>query len=638
MKPQFIWTDDGGKGRNRYALFRKTFALPAPPATGTLHIFADTRYRLLVNGTVVAHGPSRFAVAFPEYDTHDIGMHLRPGRNAIAVMVNSIGRSTFNSEASIGGLIAWGEVVTADAGRHPIVTDATWRAIESPGHERETAILTFALNPAEIVDLGAMPVGWEQSDYDDSPWPGAIPLSRQDHWGAPRPRSIALLDESEAVPASLGIHVAKPAVDEERITFSRLVEGGGCRAVRRAVRGFHLHPFSPGAGGNIRRVVGAMAVYAADHFIQSHVALAAFGNADLMRRGTERLFQTQDGAGFLAGRAPAAVEGCAVDFALFPLRALWQYYAWTGDIAFGRAMAPRARRLLDAVAGLIDPASGLVPWLTSYVDLGLLERGGENCAVNCFAQRAFADGAKLMQRVGDRGNAARYARHAASLAAVIRRGFWSEQHGAFTDRRAAAMPGTTPSVHANTLPLLYGIADGDQSPRAMEWLLGALREYHVEGRTYRVQPSFAFHVLKLLDQAGRAAAAENFIRAAWGAMLDRGARTWWEFFDDRHSLCHAWSGAPTYYLSTAVLGVQFPEPGTMDRLRIAPRAGTLDWAEGVFPHPRGEIRIAWKRDGDRLALSYQVPDGVAVMVAPGIESAAPAGPGIGEPAEMPSVE
>ena len=48
-----------GAGRNRYVAFRRAFALGEPSKTAMFHLFADTRYRLIVNGETVCHGPAR---------------------------------------------------------------------------------------------------------------------------------------------------------------------------------------------------------------------------------------------------------------------------------------------------------------------------------------------------------------------------------------------------------------------------------------------------------------------------------------------------------------------------------------------------------------------------------------------------
>lgn len=199
-KPRYIWSDSDGSGLNRYVFFRHVFNLGRKPRSARLHIFADTRYRLTVNGVLVAHGPARFFVSRPEYDTHDLEPHLRRGRNAIAVAVNSYGCYTYHSEHSIGGLIAWGEA-TDQAGRKvKLATDETWKALQSPWHEPETTHLSFVLNPGELVDARRAVVGWEAPDFDDAAWPHAVALKDQAHWGELVPRSIPLLDEREVLP------------------------------------------------------------------------------------------------------------------------------------------------------------------------------------------------------------------------------------------------------------------------------------------------------------------------------------------------------------------------------------------------------------------------------------------------------
>ena len=48
--PPFIWTDFTGNGLGVYALFRRVFDLATEPAAqGIPRLFADTRYRLIVN-------------------------------------------------------------------------------------------------------------------------------------------------------------------------------------------------------------------------------------------------------------------------------------------------------------------------------------------------------------------------------------------------------------------------------------------------------------------------------------------------------------------------------------------------------------------------------------------------------------
>ncbi len=217
----YIWYDGEGQGYNRYALFRRSFRLDAEPAGGMLHIFADTRYRLLVNGVVLGHGPARFFVARPEYDSVDISPFLQRGANTVAVMVNSYGCLSFHSEASTGGLIVWGHVADQDGAQVDLATPGGWKAVECPAHQNEAAKLSFALNPGETFHAARLDPAWPTPEFDDSAWPDAVHVADQGHWGDLRPRSIALLDERQVWPAGRSAtHVARFAEDEDLYSFT----------------------------------------------------------------------------------------------------------------------------------------------------------------------------------------------------------------------------------------------------------------------------------------------------------------------------------------------------------------------------------------------------------------------------------
>ena len=106
---------------------------------------------------------------------------------------------------------------------------------------------------------------------------------------------------------------------------------------------------------------------------------------------------------------------------------------------------------------------------------------------------------------------------------------------------------------------------------------------------------------------------EEFFRTCWGMLAERGAWTWWETFHGG-SRCHAWSSCPTHYLSSRVLGVGFPEPGNPDVVCLEPHPGTLQWAAGFYPHPRGRIWVEWERKAGDVLLSYEAPPGVDITV------------------------
>ncbi|HNT50878.1 MAG TPA: alpha-L-rhamnosidase, partial [Cyclobacteriaceae bacterium] len=67
--------------------FRKTFSLSQKPHEFIIHISADNRYRLFVNGTYVTDGPQISDSRHWRFESLDIGPLLQSGNNVLAVQV-----------------------------------------------------------------------------------------------------------------------------------------------------------------------------------------------------------------------------------------------------------------------------------------------------------------------------------------------------------------------------------------------------------------------------------------------------------------------------------------------------------------------------------------------------------------------
>ncbi len=907
---RYVWCDASGKGFNRYVMFRRTFVLGPGEPEGKLHLFADTRYRLTVNGVVLGHGPARFKARAPEYDTYDLSPFLREGPNAIAVLVNSYGCGSFHTDVGPGALIAWGEAGDGAGRAVSLATDGSWRARECPGHHRETIKLSFALNPGELLDARRVDPGWTLPAYDDSDWTEATPLANQGHWGELRPRSIPPLDERcvrplrlartsvgrlpraenlysvtialqnpetstadmkataftwvhspreqevilalseetcrvngkapeprehaatwlrsefrahlregwnalqvmgdlyqdtwqlllglpqkaqlqisadrdtdsedmlltagpwprdvsekagteagglespDALPGYFGNWTRWPRQDKARAPYMerawqavtplddeptslavdgaeyapqvgdgalvllydfgverlgrpvldmsagagtrvdlayseklrdgqpadlntmhiRMAEGYITREGRQTWRTFHprgmryLEVRVQGDLGEFRlhevrmeranypvRRVGRFecsdpvlnriweagvdtqhacmedafldcpwrerGLYAGDLLVQFYTNLAAFGDIRLMKRCIRLFFQGQAESGFLHGCSHGFASPHHSDYSVIVAMAAWAYYERTGDADFLRELREGVRRLMQAVMSLREEGTDLLGGeeLRPYIDRQVMDRGGINCAVNCFYQHGFSIAAHIMRATGDAGDAAEYAQHAETLARATRTEFWDPERRVFTDRRPGDVAQPTPSVASNTLPLLFDIASDEQIDGPLDYITEAMLDNigpeDERGRSQiKVMPYFSFYSLEVLYRHGRTEAAEQFMRRYWNMMLEAGAKTWWEFFSPQASWCHAWSSAPTHYLSCRVLGVRFPEPGNPDVVAIDPHPGTLEWASGVYPHPRGQIQVDWQLKGDHLFLEVGAPEGVEVRV------------------------
>ena len=156
---------------------------------------------------------------------------------------------------------------------------------------------------------------------------------------------------------------------------------------------------------------------------------------------------------------------------------------------------------------------------------------------------------------------------------------------------------------------------------------------------------YGYYMLEALARAGRYEEAMDIISQFWGGMLDMGATTFWEDFDldwtknagridefvpegkqdihgdfggycyvgFRHSFCHGWASGPTAWLSDHVLGVEILEPGCK-KVRITPHLGKLQWAEGTYPTPCGQIQIRHEKQADgTVKSSIKAPKGVKIV-------------------------
>ena len=173
----------------------------------------------------------------------------------------------------------------------------------------------------------------------------------------------------------------------------------------------------------------------------------------------------------------------------------------------------------------------------------------------------------------------------------------------------------------------------------------ANQEYLSYNGSHGFSTFFGFFMLEAMAAANNYQGAMNVIREYWGAMLDLGATTFWEDFNMkwlpnaapideivpegkkdihgdygdycykgfRHSLCHGWASGPTYWLSRHVLGICPMEPG-FKTVSIRPNLGDLEWVEGTYPTPYGEIKVRHEKGADgKVKSQIEVPEGVKVV-------------------------
>ncbi len=187
LQSAMIWADPSQNKPGVAIAFRKAFALPVKPAQAAIHLFADVRYVLWVNGAYVERGPNRFQPNGPEYDTVNLAPCLQSGRNAIAVVVvgNLSGGKVMRHAP---GLTAQLEV----EGKELFRTDATWKWIADTRFRQCSA--SWADLSDSLVDARVEDGDWTTAGYNDAAWKPAAGISGR-AWGGLTARRIAPLRE-----------------------------------------------------------------------------------------------------------------------------------------------------------------------------------------------------------------------------------------------------------------------------------------------------------------------------------------------------------------------------------------------------------------------------------------------------------
>lgn len=185
--------------------FRKTFTLIDPPAAFIVHVTADNRYRLFVNGTPVCNGPARGDLYNWYFETIDIGPYLKAGTNSIAALVWNMGEHA--AVAQISNQTAF--ALQGNTDKEKLVnTDGTWKVRENKAYhpcslDNGPRLRTYmVIGPGDSVQAAQYPWQWEKTGYDDAGWLPAKKLGSPalagygtDNMWTLAPRNIPLMEE-----------------------------------------------------------------------------------------------------------------------------------------------------------------------------------------------------------------------------------------------------------------------------------------------------------------------------------------------------------------------------------------------------------------------------------------------------------
>lgn len=171
---RWIWTPGPSRRANNYVCFRRTFPVNGQVREAGIHITADTRYELFVNGTWVGHGPPRSWTSPLFVDEYDLMAGIHTGENVVAVLVHEPGTSTFQSIDASPGLLA--EISIQDESGHSnYPSNSSWKSLPHEGYVHPVPRISCQQGWEEQFDARVEPgyARWKRADFDDSDWAGA---------------------------------------------------------------------------------------------------------------------------------------------------------------------------------------------------------------------------------------------------------------------------------------------------------------------------------------------------------------------------------------------------------------------------------------------------------------------------------
>lgn len=195
---KWIWVREADSPDNTFIYARKQLTLRAKPASATISVAADSRYKLYINGKYVGKGSVPPGIGYTFFDTHDVTGLLDKGDNVIALLAHYSGECA--GRPSHPGVLCQASIELPNE-NITITTDETWRVLSAPDWS-SGARIGEGLGFQEVYDARAAQDGWNNVKFRDRDWEDATVVAPSGAlpWGKMVPRDIPPLFEERLLP------------------------------------------------------------------------------------------------------------------------------------------------------------------------------------------------------------------------------------------------------------------------------------------------------------------------------------------------------------------------------------------------------------------------------------------------------
>jgi hypothetical protein len=370
--------------------------------------------------------------------------------------------------------------------------------------------------------------------------------------------------------------------------------------------------------------------YSQTSFYASLGNYGVYGDTYIQRRYLVQVAQNQFPNGIMPMWAPwfdydesNSIPGI-FEASHFWLMGLRDYYLYTGDKETLDMLLPHARKLANELLRLQN-ADDLMyaPPYKFWIDWAKISFGEINFIINALQLLTFSYYGEILTWIGEKESAKKWKDESEKIRISLKR-FWSEKKQLFAGNMNKGELDNSFTEHANSLAVVSGIANSEQSYIIVEKLINNVKNPVMEESVL-----FNYWVVEALCQNGKTKEAIAFFKERYGHMLKEGENgTLWEYsklyvqdsgsrdFNNKYewkgrSWCtsqgeNCFSGIT---LSQHVLGLRVISPGA-NEIEISSLFSQYNNFSGMLPTHRGEIHVA--RENNKIQLI--IPDDIKAII------------------------
>ena len=188
-------------------LFRKEISIDTKPDKFIIHVSADNRYKLYINGVYICNGPARSHLYKWNFESIDISSYLHSGKNIISAMVWNFGWQRPLAQISA----QTGFIIQGDTKDENIInSDNSWASFKDLAYKPLSVNINqyYAAGDGEEFNSEVHPWNWMDNDFNVAGWKQAQivetakPIGSMGEWGGISThllskREIPLMEEKE---------------------------------------------------------------------------------------------------------------------------------------------------------------------------------------------------------------------------------------------------------------------------------------------------------------------------------------------------------------------------------------------------------------------------------------------------------